>query len=157
MIFGIGENDMAYTALQAKNTHGTDTRMQIDAHDEYATANIYRKKQGQSTFAKVDSLAMKSDLPGYFKNNDLSSYTEDCNFCTRILSFINDSTLNSPYKQFIAGQNISSEGLLISIKPFVSGVYNCQYVLAVGAIQGKHIYTRYKTSDSAWTAWSAVA
>lgn len=100
--------------------------------------------------------ALKSDLGSYFKNNDLSSYTDDCNACTRIISFINASTLNTPYKQIGTGQNISSEGLLISIKPFVSGVYNCQYVFAVGEIQGKRIYSRYKRSDSAWTTWYGI-
>lgn len=112
--------------------------------------------QKDNVWATSSVLALKSDLGSYFKNNDLSSYTEDCNACTRIISFINASTLNTPYKQIGAGQNIASEGLLISIKPFVSGVYNCQYVFAVGEIQGKRIYSRYKRSDSAWTTWSGI-
>lgn len=96
------------------------------------------------------------NLANYFKNNDLTEYTDDCNNCRKILSFINAETQNTPYKQI--GQD-STEGFLISIKPYVSGVYNGQYAFILGDIQGKHIWFRYRTSvaNTTWTAWYAIA
>ena len=145
----VGSRNYPYV-LKVKDINGKILQLVLDNQ-----GGGFGAQEG-SNYTTLWQLATKSDLGSYFKNNDLSSYTEDCNACTRIISFINASTLNTPYKQIGTGQNISSEGLLISIKPFVSGVYNCQYVFAVGEIQGKRIYSRYKRSDSAWTTWSGI-